>query len=276
MRHGSKFRKALPPHVGAVAGKVEPIMTDIHEKWPTLESILNRVFAKNHYEDVSKAIRDENLQDSLVGYIFYVVLSYLNYFTFHDEIPSDLNEREGFIDLTWAFIRGAMTLVRIETRSLEVLITGVQERKNQDKDFFIEAKQVGHYADGVAFRDSSQLYLSEASTIHSPKADKCVRDEFKLARVMRDSWVSQVRSTCREAKQDFGIKAKAAVTRCLELTLRIEEEIEARLANTSVVEYEERIKLEDAASTIESTTASPAKNRTKRRWTEAFALQNRT
>ncbi|KAF9177012.1 hypothetical protein BGZ50_009327 [Haplosporangium sp. Z 11] len=310
MRHGSKFKTFLAPQIAATAGKVEPTTTTIHKKWPTLEGIVNRVFAKSHYEDVSKAVRDEDSHDPVVGYILYVVLSYLNYFTFHDEIPNDLNEREGFIDLVWAFIRGAMTLARIETRSLEVLITGVQERKNYNKDPFVESKQVGQYADGVAYRGSSQLYLSEASTIHSPKADKCARDEFKLARAMRDSWISQIRSTCREnvprrgmavfgsisykdetklwrldfngvfrlmqfdaflvplKKHEFGVKAKAAVTRCLELALRVQEEIDARLEDAVVVTYEERLKLEDAASAIEITTASPSTSRTKRRWSE--------
>ncbi|KAG0073486.1 hypothetical protein BGZ90_011545 [Linnemannia elongata] len=312
MRHSSKFRKSLASHVGAVAGKVEPIITTIYEEWPTLKGIIDRVFAETPYEDVSRAVRDEDSHDPVVGYILYVVLTYLNYFTFHDEIPSDINEREGFMDLTWAFIRGAMTLARIETRSLEVLITGVQERKNHDKDPFTEPKQVGHYADGVAFHGSSQVYLSEASTIHNPKTEKCVRDEFKLARAMRDSWISQVRSTCRETvprrgiavfgsisfkdetklwrldfngvfrlmqfdaflvplkKREFGIKAKAAVMRCLELALRVKDEIEARSADSSVVDYEERIRLEDAASVIESTTASPAKSRIKRHWSETL------
>lgn len=71
-------------------------------------------------------------------------------------------------------------------------------------------------------------------------------------------------------KHEFGVKAKAAVTRCMELALRVEEEIEARLEGVSVVNYEERIKLEDAASAIESTTASPSKSRTKRRWSETI------
>lgn len=48
-----------------------------------------------------------------------------------------------------------MTLARIEMRSLEVLITGVQESKSCDEDPFIGTKQVGHYADRVAFHGSS-------------------------------------------------------------------------------------------------------------------------
>ncbi|KAG0065216.1 hypothetical protein BGZ90_001865 [Linnemannia elongata] len=55
MRHSSKFRKSLAPHIGAAAGKVEPITTTIYEEWPTLEGILGRVFAESHYKDVSKA-----------------------------------------------------------------------------------------------------------------------------------------------------------------------------------------------------------------------------
>ncbi|KAG0252351.1 hypothetical protein DFQ27_008134 [Actinomortierella ambigua] len=181
---------------------------------------------------------------------------------------------------------------------------------NHLKNPFKETKQIGQYAEEVAFHGSSQLYLSEASTIHDPKADKRARDEFKLARAMRDSWISQVRSTCRETaprsgffgstsskdetklwrldfngdfrlmqfdaflvplkKQEFGFKAKAAVTRCLELTLRIKEEIEARIAHASVIDYEMRIKLENAVFAIESTTATPSKSRTKRRWSEVL------
>ncbi|KAF9904743.1 hypothetical protein EC991_002380 [Linnemannia zychae] len=70
-------------------------------------------------------------------------------------------------------------------------------------------------------------------------------------------------------RQEFGIKAKAAVTTCLEPTLRVKE-IEDRVAHASVVDYKMRIKLEDAVSAIESTTATPSKSRTKRRWSEAL------
>ncbi|KAF9410343.1 hypothetical protein BGZ94_001674 [Podila epigama] len=299
LRHGSKFRTFLEPPLAAAAGKIEPTLVTIYEKWPTLEGVLNRVFAKNHYDDVSRAVRDEDMHDPVVGQ---------NYFIFHDDIPTTLNEREGFIDFTWAFIRGGMTLARVETRSLEVLIAGVQERKNQDKDPWSEAKQVGHFADGAAFHGSSQLYLSEASAIHNVKNDKRVRDDFKLARAMRDSWSSQVRTTCRERvpprgmavfgslsfkeetkicrldfhgvfrliefgafliplkKREFGFKAKAAMISCLELALRVQEELDARSLNTSVLSYEERIKLEEAASAIATTTPTPSKSRTKRRW----------
>lgn len=75
MRHGSKFRNFLTPHIAKAAGKVKPIATSIYKKWPTLDGILTRVFAKSQYEEVSKAVRDECAQDPVVGYILYVVLS---------------------------------------------------------------------------------------------------------------------------------------------------------------------------------------------------------
>ncbi|KAF9112803.1 hypothetical protein BGX30_007187, partial [Mortierella sp. GBA39] len=87
-------------------------------------------------------------------------------FAFHSELPQDLNEREAFIGFTWSFIRGALTLTNIETRSLEVLITGVEERKNQNLDLRLDVKQTGQFADGVGFSGANQIYLAEASTLH--------------------------------------------------------------------------------------------------------------
>ncbi|KAF9954686.1 hypothetical protein BGZ70_010490 [Mortierella alpina] len=307
LRRGSDFRNSLPAQVATAAAKVEPIKSSIHTRWPSLEGILTRVFAQSHYDEVSKALRDEDSHDPLVGYILYVVLSYGHYFTFHDQIPTCLNEREGFMDLVWPFIRGAMTLARIETRSLEILISGVQERKNLDKNPFQDTQQVGQFADGIAFRGSAQLYLSEAALLHSPKADKAAWDEFKLARAMRDSWISQVRSACRETvprrgmavfgstshkdetkiwrldfrgvfrlmqfdaflvpvtKQEFGAKAKVAIKCCMELALRVAEEVEARLADAPTIDFEQRTELEDAVSAIDVTTLTPCRSRTKRR-----------
>ncbi|KAF9924508.1 hypothetical protein BGZ67_009216 [Mortierella alpina] len=85
------------------------------------------------------------------------------------------------------------------TRSLEVLITGVEERKNQNLDLRLDMKQTGQFADGVGFSGSNQIYLAEASTLHQPKAEKLKEDEYKLVRAMRDSWISQLRATCRES-----------------------------------------------------------------------------
>lgn len=83
-----------------------------------------------------------------------------------------------------------MTMTSVETQYLGVLIFGVFERKSLKKYDLPGAKHPGQYADGVAIWGDSQIFLSEASTIHIPKAENLRRDEFKLARALRDSWVS--------------------------------------------------------------------------------------
>ncbi|KAF9920694.1 hypothetical protein FBU30_009380 [Linnemannia zychae] len=93
----------------------------------------------------------------------------------------------------------------LETRYLEILITGVQERKNWARDDLMEVKLTGQFADGVATWDGSQLYFSEASSIHNAKAEKLRQDEFKLARAMKDSWVSQVKATSKHSIPRRGI-----------------------------------------------------------------------
>src|SRR5690554_2398760 len=104
------------------------------------------------------------------------------YSRFHDQVPIDVNEREAFTNLTWSFIQGALTMTKIESRSLEVLITGVSQRKNQDKDLLQENKEIGQYAGGITFSGGNQVYLAEASAIHQPKAEKLHQDEYKVAR----------------------------------------------------------------------------------------------
>ncbi|KAG0244083.1 hypothetical protein BGX31_009881 [Mortierella sp. GBA43] len=99
-------------------------------------------------------------------------MAYSHYFTFHSEVPKDLNEREGFTDLTWSFIREALTMNNIESRHLEVLVTGVQDRKNHDRNPFLDATNVGQHCDGLAFSGNDQIFLAEASQIQNPKADK--------------------------------------------------------------------------------------------------------
>ncbi|KAF9274032.1 hypothetical protein BGZ68_000975, partial [Mortierella alpina] len=60
-------------------------------------------------------------------------------------------------------------------------------------------------ADGVAFFEDHQIYLAEASVMHEAKLDKQVKDKFKTARCMRDSWNFQIRSIAREAVPPTGL-----------------------------------------------------------------------
>ncbi|KAG0380365.1 hypothetical protein BGX24_008815 [Mortierella sp. AD032] len=136
---GSKFRRSLAPEVGKAASKLG-LVGELHATWPTLTGILGRVFAKNHYDDVAEAITHESMKDPVARYIMSVISSYAHYFAFQDHVPTRINERQGFADLTWPFIRGAMTMTGVETQYLEVLISGVLERKNLEKDDLTEAK----------------------------------------------------------------------------------------------------------------------------------------
>ncbi|KAI7817895.1 hypothetical protein BC939DRAFT_311241 [Gamsiella multidivaricata] len=206
MTSGSMFSKELLPDVLSAAKRVA-IIPDMNAKWPTLQAISERVFTSNNYDDVARAIKKEDMEDPIAAYMISIMMSYAHYFTFHSEIPENINEREGFTDLAWSFIRGALTLTGIESRHLETLITGVQERKNLDKDLLLDTMESGQYSDGLAFSGSDQIYLAEASQIHNPNADKQRQDEFKLVRAMRDSWISQMGSICREAvpPRDFAV-----------------------------------------------------------------------
>jgi hypothetical protein len=105
-----------------------------------------------------------------------------------------------------------MTMTELETQYLEVLITGVQERKNWARDDFTEAKQTGQFADGVITWEGSQLCLSEASTLHDAKTEKLARDEYKLARALKDSWVNQVRTTSKQSIPRRGIAVYGSST----------------------------------------------------------------
>ncbi|KAK3811925.1 MAG: hypothetical protein J3Q66DRAFT_49613 [Benniella sp.] len=189
----STFSKALDPAVLSIARRVDPA-PDIYKRWPTLEAICNRVFASDHYDQVATAVRSESMQDPIAAYLFLIIMAYWQYFQFHDEVPENINEREGFVGLTWTFMQTPLTMYEIESRYMDILITAVEERRNQDKDLLYEMKETGQFADAVAIRGNQQLLLAEAALIHNPKLEKRLQDEFKLARAMRDSWISHVRS----------------------------------------------------------------------------------
>ncbi|KAF9117260.1 hypothetical protein BGW39_002394, partial [Mortierella sp. 14UC] len=128
-----------------------------------------------------------------------------HYLKFSDEVPRNINEREGFGDLTWPFIRGALTLADIPSRCFEIPVVGTKERKNHGRDLSVETEEQASMADGVALFGDHQIYLAEASLIYEPKLDKQVKDKFKMARCMRDSWNSQIRSIAREAMPPTGL-----------------------------------------------------------------------
>ncbi|KAK3807277.1 MAG: hypothetical protein J3Q66DRAFT_445045 [Benniella sp.] len=155
-----------------------------------------RVFPNNglDYDSLRRSIVKESLADPVVQYVNSIIRSYSHYFNFHDEIPTSVSERQPFADLTWSFLRNAMTITGVETQYLEVQITGVHKRMNLRRDEMTEVKHPGQFADGVATWNGNQICLSEASLIQQAKPDKMKQDEFKLARALRDSWISQVKT----------------------------------------------------------------------------------
>jgi hypothetical protein len=70
----SKFRKSLARNVGLAANRVDPI-NNLHERWPTLKGVLERVFAKSHYDNVDRAIAKENFEDPVVRYVMSIIHS---------------------------------------------------------------------------------------------------------------------------------------------------------------------------------------------------------
>ncbi|KAF8928101.1 hypothetical protein BGZ58_009876 [Dissophora ornata] len=198
LRLGSAFSKRLPSDVLSTARKTKRASVDVKEKWPSIIAIFERVFKVCHYDDVDTAVKNENMQDPVATYLISIIIAY-------NRIPKYINEREGFADLVWPFIRGALTLAGVESRYFEALIHGVDEGKNADKDLLVDANDQGQYCDGLAFFGTSQIYIAEASTAYGQRREKKRQDEFEVARAMRDTWVSRVRSICREAFPPRGL-----------------------------------------------------------------------
>lgn len=128
-----------------------------------------------------------------------------HYLKFSDGVCDNLSEREGFSNLTWPFIRGALTLVGIRSRCFEVPVVGTMEKKNHGRDLVVETEEQASMADGVAISEGHQIYLAEAALIHDSKLDKGPKDKFKVVRCMRDSWNCQIRSIARESVPPTGL-----------------------------------------------------------------------
>ncbi|KAG0048478.1 hypothetical protein BGZ83_006565 [Gryganskiella cystojenkinii] len=203
---GSVFYSTLTQEQRVLASGISTSEGDVNKKWPSLSTILSRVFGSSRtYEDVIKALKKETSDDLIVDYLRNITYNYSNYLMFSDEVPRDLNEREGFGDLTWPFIRGALNLVGIRSRHFEVPVEGTKRRKNYGRHLMEEMEELGPMADGVGIFDDHQIYLAEASLIHDPRLEKEPRDKFKVVRCMRDSWNSQISSIAREFKPPVGL-----------------------------------------------------------------------
>ncbi|KAG0296026.1 hypothetical protein BGZ98_001132, partial [Dissophora globulifera] len=140
------------------------------------------------------AVHKESMEDPVAAYLFTIVTAYCHYFNFRSEVPEDINEREGFVGLTWMFLQTPPKMYNVKSRYLEVIIHGVVERKNQGRNLLLASQESGQLADAVAIHNNQHLLLVEAAQLHDPCMRKRCLDEFKLTRAMRDTWISQVRS----------------------------------------------------------------------------------
>ncbi|CAO3572332.1 unnamed protein product [Mortierella alpina] len=181
---GSAFYLTLSQEQRILANTIS--FKEVDKRWPTLSSILSRVCVHTYsYENVVEAVRKEDANDPLVDYLRAITNNYSHYLTFSDHVPRNINEREGFGDLTWPFIRGALTLVNIPSRCFEIPVIGTKDRKNYGRDHSVETEEQASMADGVAFFEDHQIYLAEASLMHEAKLDKQVKDkDFKSAFVV--------------------------------------------------------------------------------------------
>ena len=98
-----------------------------------------------------------------------------------------------------------MTLCKIKTRSLEVGISGVKERKNHGKAR-TESQESAPRADGIGLCKEGQIYIAEAALIQNAKVDKEHDDSWKVKRAMRDSWISQMKALCKTALPHTGMR----------------------------------------------------------------------
>ncbi|KAF8933645.1 hypothetical protein BGZ47_010776, partial [Haplosporangium gracile] len=203
---GSAFSQTLSPEQRMLVNDSIVSDKDIEERWPSLSSILARVCARSSsYDDVVEALSKEVVNERIIDYLRVITNNYSHYLDFSDRVPEYLNEREGFGDLTWPFIRGALTLVGIRSRCFEIPIVGTKERKNYGRDLSVDFEEQASMADGVALFEDHQIYMAEASLIHEAKQDKGSKDKFKVVRCMRDSWNSQIRSIARESIPPKGL-----------------------------------------------------------------------
>ncbi|KAG0216839.1 hypothetical protein BGX31_000451 [Mortierella sp. GBA43] len=279
-----------------------PISRSIQDIWPTFDTVMERVFAAGivSYDDVCHSIAKEPDQlDPIVKYCTAVVSSYMHHFTFGNAVSRDVNEREAFVDCTWCFIRGALTIAKIPSRMLEVQIDGNKDRKEETKN---GARQsTPRKADGVGLFNSNQIYVAEAARVYGAALDKKSDDAWKVKRAMRDSWVSQLRRICETERPtsplmvfgstshlhttkfyvmdfvgcfrvsllssmavplesgDFARKMKACILTCLNFAITLMDEMNNRKKTTLIQSEEEREELLELAASIPMTSMTPTK-----------------
>ncbi|KAG0012694.1 hypothetical protein BGZ80_011572 [Entomortierella chlamydospora] len=178
----------------------------IAETWPTLNGIFKRILKSGlTYDEVADTVKAESMKDPIAGYAYDIVSAYSHYLKFGSEVPDSMNERERFYDLTWTFIRGALTLAGIGSRCFEVQLTGIGEERDTCEDYFGASDEQKFMADGSESHNDDQIYIAEAKQTYTPEEEKYLQGCPKVKRYMRDSWVSQIKLISREGLPPRGL-----------------------------------------------------------------------
>ncbi|KAG0214975.1 hypothetical protein BGX33_001654 [Mortierella sp. NVP41] len=252
----------------AVTQDVQPSQTLI-DVWPIVDNVLKRVLGgPSSFDQVLRASRQESMEDPIAEYLHDVLFSYAKYFRFSKSIPSDLREHEGYANLTWTLIGGAFTLLDIETRYLEVPVKAVEQRRNADRNPFLDTKAQAHMTNGVAFRGSNQNFLSEA-----PSCGICARiaqylavfgsttfnarTAFYMMGLVGAFWLQEIRSMVIPlSKSDFGPRMREGVETYLEVTLMVKEELNRRELAAPIPQTQTQMLLQ-ACKQMAVTSATP-------------------
>ncbi|KAF9945066.1 hypothetical protein BGZ70_004083 [Mortierella alpina] len=156
------------------------------ETWPGVDELLSKVFGnslKHLWEESLAIVRGLPMDVALNRYLFVVFDNYARYFKHHKgKFPDKISEREGWGNITWPIISGALDILDIDTRSFEVMVKGNEITRH----FKAIGDKCSIMADGVGISGSSQIYVAEASQLLKADFSKKEDDYQKLMRAMGD------------------------------------------------------------------------------------------
>ncbi|CAO3566174.1 unnamed protein product [Mortierella alpina] len=161
---------------------------------PDLDELLQKVFGESRdlsWEKSLAIVRGLRMDVPLNKYLLGVFEHYERYFKYHGLVPDSINEREGWGNITWPIISGALDVFDVETRSFEVEIEG----NGITRHFKENGVQCKIQADGVGLLGLTQVYVAEASQLLKAEAEKEREDFQKVVRAMGDLAIDHMETT---------------------------------------------------------------------------------
>ncbi|KAF9100551.1 hypothetical protein BGX29_006498 [Mortierella sp. GBA35] len=208
-----------------------------------VEKLVDKVFAEGaHFSAALTDLRAMDHQKQDVQYISEVFTG-LQHFIRTQTLQGSPNERQLFADLILPGFVGAMEQEGLPVRTFEVIVRGSTKRQNNGKNALIDRKLPGHQADAIVeVPEGYQLVIMESARLFSATDEKVVRDHFKLARDMKDTYIDTIKlliSNNRQPPPDltvFGIQVCGAEATFLAMdylgAFRLYDLGHARIPNT--------------------------------------------